>query len=68
MTYHQITSEERYTIGLLRRQGLVPAEIARVLGRHRSSICREIKRNSSPYDDGYRLWVLFIHPANPSLF
>lgn len=57
MTYRQITSEERYTIGVLRRQGLRPAEIARFLGRHRSSICREIERNSSPYDGGYRPFV-----------
>jgi len=33
MTYHQITSQERYTLGLLRHGGLSPAAIARVLGR-----------------------------------
>ena len=54
MTYCQITSEERYTIAMLRQQGFRQADIARFLGRHRSSISREIKRNGSPYDGGYR--------------
>lgn len=54
MTYHQITSEERYTIATLRQQGFRQSEIARMLGRHRSSISREIKRNGSSYDGGYR--------------
>ena len=56
MAYHQITPEERYTIGLLRTQ--VPprssAAIARILGRARSTVTREIARNSSRYDGRYR--------------
>ena len=40
MTYYQITSEERYTIAALRREGFCSAEIARRLGRHRSTIWR----------------------------
>src|SRR6266568_4971507 len=43
MTYHQITFAERYTLGLLRQGGLAPAAIARVLGRHRSTIGRELR-------------------------
>ncbi len=54
MTYRQITLEERYTISLLRRQGRGPAEIARHLGRHRSTVSRELRRNGSPWDGGYR--------------
>ena len=42
MRYHQLTSEERYMISALRRQGIHQAEIARNLGRHRSTICREV--------------------------
>lgn len=61
MTYHQITSEERYTISTLRKEGYSQAEIARTLGRHRSSICRELKRNSSPYDGSYRPFVASEH-------
>ncbi len=54
MTYHQITFAERYTLGLLRRQGLSPAAIAQVLGRHRSTILREVRRNRKASDGGYR--------------
>jgi IS30 family transposase len=54
MRYRQITFEERYTLGLLRRQGLTPAAIARVLGRHRSTIGRELRRNHTRRDGSYR--------------
>lgn len=54
MLYHQITSAERYTLGLLRRRGLRPATIARILGRHRSTIGRELRRNGTPRDGCYR--------------
>ena len=54
MMYHQITCAERYTLGVLRRGGLSPAAIARVLGRHRSTIGREIRRNGTPRDGCYR--------------
>jgi transposase, IS30 family len=51
--YHQLTSEERYALSALRRQGLSQAEIGRTLGRHPSTIGRELKRNSRK-DGGYR--------------
>jgi transposase, IS30 family len=54
MRYHQLTSEERYMISALRRQGIHQAEIARNLGRHRSTISRELIRNSARYDGHYR--------------
>lgn len=54
MTYHQITFAERYTVGLLRQQGLAPAAIARMLGRHRCTIGREVRRNGTPRDGCYR--------------
>lgn len=54
MMYRQITFAERYTLGLLRRRGLSTAAIARVMGRHRSSIGREIERNRARSDGGYR--------------
>jgi hypothetical protein len=43
--YHQLTSEERYAIATLKRQGCSMAEMARVLGRHPSTIGRELRRN-----------------------
>jgi len=52
--YAQITAAERYTIGVLRRHGCSSATIARVLGRHRSTIGREVRRNATRYDGGYR--------------
>ena len=54
MTYYQITSEERYTIAARRREGFCSAEIAQRLGRHRSTISREVRRNSSRSDGCYR--------------
>ena len=54
MSYYQITAAERYTLALLRRQGLSPAAIARVLGRHRSTIGREVGRNRTRNDGHYR--------------
>ncbi len=54
MTYCQLTSEERYMLAALRRQGLNPSQIARSLDRHRSTICRELRRNSTRADGRYR--------------
>src|SRR5712691_3617489 len=54
MRYRQITFAERYTLGLLRQGGLTPGAIARVLGRHRSTIGREVRRNATPRDGCYR--------------
>jgi transposase, IS30 family len=54
MTYHQITLEERISIAWLRRQGISIAGIALELDRHRSTIYRELGRNSSPHDGAYR--------------
>lgn len=45
-TYHQLTPGERYALSALRRQGFSQAHIARSLGRHRSTISREVRRNS----------------------
>lgn len=54
MSYRQITFAERYTLALLRQQGLSAAAIARILGRHRSTIGREIRRNCGHSDGAYR--------------
>ena len=45
MSHKQITQDERYAIHHYRRQGLYAAQIARLLGRHPSTISREIRRN-----------------------
>ena len=54
MSYRQLTPEERYMLAALRRQGCTQAEIARSLGRHRSTVCREVRRNSTRADGHYR--------------
>jgi IS30 family transposase len=51
MKYHQLTEYERYTIAKMRMQHFSIAKIALVLRRHRSTIYREVKRNSTQLDD-----------------
>ncbi|SCZ65331.1 Helix-turn-helix domain-containing protein, partial [Thiohalomonas denitrificans] len=43
--YRQLTHEERYQIGALMELGFSQAEVARKLGRNRSTISREVRRN-----------------------
>lgn len=50
--YKQLTLEERYQIYALKSLGHSQTEIAKVIGRHKSTICREIDRNSGL--KGYR--------------
>lgn len=50
MPYHQITRGERYRIKELLLLGWRPAAIARELGRARSTITRELRRNRTARD------------------
>lgn len=50
--YTQLTSEQRYQIYALLKKNHTQTEIAQVLGVHKSTICREIKRNTGAR--GYR--------------
>lgn len=54
MNYRQLNAEERSGLAALRTVGLNQAQIARELGRHRSTVGRELKRNSAPHDGRYR--------------
>ena len=54
MTYHQLTATDRYTLRALQVQGYCPAAIARALGRHRSTITRELARNHARSSGYYR--------------
>ena len=45
MPYHHLTMDERNVIFRMTVLGKSQAEMARCLGRHRSSICRELQRN-----------------------
>lgn len=44
-TYTQLTREERYQIYALKQAGHQQSEIAEMLGRHKSTISRELRRN-----------------------
>ena len=46
MKYTHLTENERYMLSALRKQGLAVAAIAKALGRHRSTVYREVERNS----------------------
>lgn len=47
--YHQLTEAKRLHIWAMRKEGKSQSEIARLLGVHRSTVCRELNRNSGPY-------------------
>lgn len=49
MSYQQLTLDERYQIQALLKLKCSPADIARRLGRHRSTICRELLRNRAEW-------------------
>ena len=51
-SYTHLTAEERYHISALRKTGLSLSEIARIIGRDKSTISREINRNTGRR--GYR--------------
>ena len=44
-------------LAALRRQGCNQSQIARELGRHRSTVCREVRRNSTRADGHYRAFT-----------
>ncbi len=49
MSYRQLTPEQRYQIGACLKIGMKRSEIAKEIKVHRSTVWREIKRNSTPY-------------------
>jgi IS30 family transposase len=51
-TYTQLTQEQRYQIYALMKTGHTPSEIAEVIGVHKSTVSRELKRNRGKR--GYR--------------
>ena len=51
-SYTHLTSEERYHISVLRKTKTSLSEIARILGRNKSTISRELERNTGKR--GYR--------------
>ena len=52
MSYHQLTQEQRYQIYALMKTGQTRTEIAEVIGVHKSTVSRELRRNQG--GRGYR--------------
>lgn len=64
MSYLHFTHEERESLAQLLKEGKNFSEIARELGRHRSTIKREVERNFSKKKKRYHPWratILYIH-------
>jgi len=51
--YKHLSSEERDKIAILRAQGYFLNKIAKMINRNKSTISRELRRNSSPTYDAY---------------
>lgn len=52
MSYNQLTQEQRYQIYALKKTGHTRTEIAEVIGVHKSTVSRELRRNHG--ERGYR--------------
>ena len=52
MSYHQLTQEQRYQIYALKKTGHTRTEIAEVIGVHKATVSRELRRNQG--GRGYR--------------
>ena len=46
MHYGQLDLDERIELSRLHEAGIAPSEIARIMGRHPTTIGRELRRNS----------------------
>lgn len=62
MSYGHLTPHERYVISHLHVARYSLREIARRLGRHHSTISREIRRNGPKYPGGV-YWYWFVDPV-----
>jgi len=63
MSYSHIIEKERYVISHLKISRISLREIGRRLGRHHTSISREIKRNRPTYADDAVYWYYVTEPV-----
>jgi len=62
-SYTHLTTEERTRLQEMHEKGMTKTEIGKILGKHRSTITRELKRNGKK-NGGYNWWwatSLYIH-------
>ncbi len=63
-SYQHVSDQERFYIWQARRTGSTQGHIAKTLGCHPSTICRELKRNTYAYCHMYTYyWALQIVQA-----
>ena len=55
--YFQLTLEQRYQIEALKKSGMKQSDIATIVGVHKSTICRELKRNVPKRGTGAKVYV-----------
>jgi len=53
MNKKHLTSDQRYTISVIYQRGHKQKDIAATIGKNKSVVSREIKRNSNPKTDKY---------------
>jgi len=63
MSYCHLTENERYVISHLKLAGYSLREIGHRLGRHHTTISREITRNRPTYSDDAVYWYYVTHPT-----
>jgi IS30 family transposase len=63
MSYTHLTEKDRYVISHLKSAKFSLREIARRLGRHHTSISREIKRNGPTHSPDAVYWYHFTQPV-----
>jgi IS30 family transposase len=63
MPYNHLTEKERYVISHMVLDNFSLREIGRRLGRHHTSLSREIRRNRPTYTDDAVYWYYDTHPV-----
>jgi len=58
--YYQLTLKQRYQIESLKKAGLNQTAIAKIVGVHKSTVCREFKKNILLRGSGAKIYVASI--------
>lgn len=64
LSHTKLTGTERELLGTWKQEGLSNSECARRLGRHRSTITRELKRNQIRVERGRNDWQIIYEPLH----